>query len=45
VIPVVGLLICIALPYGASAEQLRIGAYFVIGGAALYAFARWSRVK
>lgn len=41
VIPIAGLLICVALPYGASAEQLRIGAYFMIGGAVLYLLARW----
>ena len=45
IVPVAGLLICFALPYGASAAQLRTGAYFVLGGAVLYVIARRSQSR
>ena len=43
VLPVLGLVVCGVLMYGATAAQLRVGAYFMIGGAALYVIARRSK--
>ena len=45
VVPIMGLLICAVLFYAAKPEQLRMGAYFMIAGAALYVLARWSRPR
>jgi basic amino acid/polyamine antiporter, APA family len=43
VIPIVAILISIALLYGATALQLRVGAAFLVAGAVLYAIARWRK--
>jgi len=43
VLPILGLVVCVVLIYGATAPQLRVGAYFMIGGAALYVIARRSK--
>ena len=43
VLPILGLVVCVLLMYGATAAQLRVGAYFMLGGAALYVIARRSK--
>src|SRR5262245_15891767 len=42
-VPILALAISIAVLYGATAVQLRVGGYFFLAGAALYVLARWRK--
>ena len=42
-VPILALAISIAVLYGATAVQLKVGAYFFLAGAALYLLARWRK--